>query len=191
MNRRGSFGAKGGVVPPSVFNQLLKCADQIHFILLYFLAYLYFRQCFISTKNQRSLRKIQKPAADLIKAKIRSFSSTFLNLSHETVLLSLPEGKNICLNYILFKMPLFCTKLIQHQVDTGVPTSTSLLLFRQYRKLRGDLPPALLPFSQQPVASSSSSCGGSNNQTSGSSTRYNTSLLAAACSQQLLLLGSI
>jgi hypothetical protein len=23
----GGFGAKGGVVPPSVFNQLLKCAD--------------------------------------------------------------------------------------------------------------------------------------------------------------------
>ncbi len=47
MNRWGSFGAKGGVVPPSVFNQLLKCADQIHFILHYFLAYLYFRQSFL------------------------------------------------------------------------------------------------------------------------------------------------
>jgi hypothetical protein len=53
---------------------------------------------------------------------------------------------------------------------TLVTTSTYLLLCRQYRKLRGDLPPALLPFSQQPVASSSSS-GGSNNQTAGSSTR--------------------
>jgi hypothetical protein len=28
-NRWGSFGAIGGVVPPSVVNQLLKCADQI------------------------------------------------------------------------------------------------------------------------------------------------------------------
>jgi hypothetical protein len=29
-NRWGSFGAKGGVVPPSVYNQLLKCMDKIH-----------------------------------------------------------------------------------------------------------------------------------------------------------------
>ncbi len=35
------------------------------------------RRCFISTKNQRSLRKIQKPASALIKAKIHKFSSTF------------------------------------------------------------------------------------------------------------------
>jgi len=32
---------------------------------------------FISTKNQRCIRKIQKPAAGLIKAKICQFSSTF------------------------------------------------------------------------------------------------------------------
>jgi hypothetical protein len=42
-NRWGNFGAKGGVVPPSVFNQLLKCADQIHIILHYFTAYFYAR----------------------------------------------------------------------------------------------------------------------------------------------------
>jgi hypothetical protein len=29
-NRWGSFGAKGGVVPPLVFIQLLTCANQIH-----------------------------------------------------------------------------------------------------------------------------------------------------------------
>ncbi len=34
--------------------------------------------CFTSTKNQRSLWKIQKPAAALVKAKICPFSSTFL-----------------------------------------------------------------------------------------------------------------
>jgi hypothetical protein len=33
---------------------------------------------FISTKNQSSLRKIEKPAAALIKAKICPFSTTFL-----------------------------------------------------------------------------------------------------------------
>jgi hypothetical protein len=54
VNRWGSFGAKGGVVPPSVFNQLLKCADQIHFILHYFLAYLYFRQ-YLNFKNQSGI----------------------------------------------------------------------------------------------------------------------------------------
>ncbi len=36
------------------------------------------RRCFISTKNQRFLRKIQKPAAELIKAYICQFSSTLL-----------------------------------------------------------------------------------------------------------------
>jgi hypothetical protein len=39
-NRWGSFGAKGGVVPPSVFNQLLTCSDQIYFILHDLAAYL-------------------------------------------------------------------------------------------------------------------------------------------------------
>jgi hypothetical protein len=34
-------------------------------------------QVFYSTKNQRSLRKIQKPAAALNKARICPFSSTF------------------------------------------------------------------------------------------------------------------
>jgi hypothetical protein len=29
----GNFGAKGGVVPPSVFSQLLACSDQIDFFL--------------------------------------------------------------------------------------------------------------------------------------------------------------
>ncbi len=36
------------------------------------------RRGFISTKNQRWVQKIQKPAAALIKAKICHFSSTFL-----------------------------------------------------------------------------------------------------------------
>ncbi len=40
-NRWGSFGAKGGVVPPSV--QFLTCADQTHFILHDFAAYFYLR----------------------------------------------------------------------------------------------------------------------------------------------------
>jgi hypothetical protein len=35
------------------------------------------RGCYISTKNQRCLQKIQKPAAALVKAKIIQFSSTF------------------------------------------------------------------------------------------------------------------
>ncbi len=39
-NHWGSFDARGGVVSPSVFNQLLKCADQIY-ILRYFAAYSY------------------------------------------------------------------------------------------------------------------------------------------------------
>jgi hypothetical protein len=43
-NRWGSFGAKGGVVPPSVFNQLLKCLDQTHIILHHFAAYFHLRQ---------------------------------------------------------------------------------------------------------------------------------------------------
>ncbi len=37
----GNLRAKGGVVPPSVFIQLLTCADQIHFILHDFAAYFY------------------------------------------------------------------------------------------------------------------------------------------------------
>ncbi len=70
--------------------------------------------CFLSIKNQRSLRKIQTPAAALNKAKICPFSSTFL----KSISWDSPFKNSFFHNFFFYgctfsqPFPLFCSEEI-------------------------------------------------------------------------------